>query len=47
MAGYAESGNLFAARVARIAAAERVGYEKVGRILPGSVTGDDNREGRE
>ena len=47
VAGYAESGNLFAARVARIAAAERVGYEKVGRILPGSVTGDDNREVRE
>ena len=47
VAGYAESGNLFAARVNRIGASEKVGYEKLGPILPGSFTGGDNGEERE
>lgn len=47
VAGYAESGNLFAARVNRIKASERAGYEKVGLILPGSFTGGDDGEERE
>ena len=41
VAGYAESGNLFAARVARIASSEWAGYEKVGRILPASKGSDE------
>jgi len=47
VAGYAESGNLFAARVNRIAASEKAGYEKLGPILPGSFTGGDDGEERE